>query len=135
MFQIHPQLAADTLPVLTLGVSQVLLMNDSRYPWIILVPERTDLRELHDLNEMDYRLVWAEIRRTSLLMTDLSGAHKINVAALGNMVPQLHIHVIARQMTDAAWPAPVWGKGDAVPYAPESLNNRISLLREAFQAS
>ena len=135
MFQIHPQLAADTFPVLTLGVSRVLLMNDSRYPWIILVPERADLRELHDLNEMDYRLVTGEIRRTSLLMTDLFGAHKINVAALGNMVPQLHIHVIARQMTDAAWPAPVWGKGDSVPYAPESLANRISLLREAFEES
>ncbi|WP_339630452.1 HIT domain-containing protein [uncultured Sneathiella sp.] len=96
MFDLHPRLASDTLNVCSLPLSRVLLMNDARYPWIILVPERPDLVEMHDLNDDDYALLSGEIREASKRMATLFGAHKMNVAALGNMVPQLHVHVIAR---------------------------------------
>ncbi|WP_339714855.1 HIT family protein [uncultured Sneathiella sp.] len=132
MFDLHPRLASDTLNVCSLPLSRVLLMNDARYPWIILVPERPDLVEMHDLNDDDYALLSGEIREASKRMATLFGAHKMNVAALGNMVPQLHVHVIARQPDDAAWPAPVWGQGDAVPYKQDAAEERLRLIQEAL---
>lgn len=132
MFELHPRLASDTLSVCSLRLSQVLLMNDARYPWIILVPARPELVELHDLDADDYRLLSGEIREASQRMAALFKAHKMNVAALGNMVPQLHVHVIARQPDDAAWPAPVWGKGDAVAYEEGAAMARVSQIREAL---
>ena len=132
MFDLHPRLASDTLNVCSLPLSRVLLMNDARYPWIILVPERPDLVEMHDLNDDDYALLSGEIREASKRMATFFGAHKMNVAALGNMVPQLHVHVIARQPDDAAWPAPVWGQGDAVPYKQDAAEERLRLIQEAL---
>lgn len=134
MFDLHPQLAQDTVPVINLQICRVLLIKDSRYPWIILVPQRANLTELHDLDAESYATVMAEVRRASRLMTDLFSAHKINVGALGNMVPQLHIHVIARQQDDAAWPGPVWGVGTALPYSDEELASRTALIRHGFEA-
>ena len=113
-------------------LSRVLLMNDARYPWIILVPARPGLVELHDLTDDDYAVLSGEIRNASARMATLFRAHKMNVAALGNMVPQLHVHVIARQPEDAAWPAPVWGKGDAVPYEAAQAEERLRQIRDAL---
>lgn len=107
-FTLHPQLAADTFVIGDLPHSRILLMNAANFPWIILVPRKDNLRELFDLGN-DYAAVMDEVKTVSEKLAAFTKADKINVAALGNMVPQLHIHIIARFKTDAAWPAPVWG--------------------------
>ncbi len=128
-FQLHEKLAADTLEVARWPLSLVLLMNDATYPWLILVPRRDGLRDFHDLADADLPAMTGEIVRASRLLQDSFQPHKINVAALGNQVPQLHVHVIARFTDDAAWPGPVWGVVPAAPYAPAALEERLKLLR------
>lgn len=131
-FDLHPQLAADTIEVARWDCCRVLLMNDATYPWLILVPQRPDLRDLHDLAPADLALATAEIVRASQALERLFQPVKINVAALGNMVPQLHIHVIARFEEDPAWPQPVWGVAPAEPYGAGALAERLEALRGAF---
>ena len=113
-------------------LSQVLLMNDARYPWLILVPERPDITEPFELNEGDQRTLWQESMTLGKLMKTIFEAQKLNIAALGNQVAQLHVHHIARFRTDVAWPRPVWGVGAAEPYAPDAALERVSSLREAL---
>ena len=115
-FELHPTLAADTLPLVDLKLSTVRLMNDARYPWLILVPKLPNLRDQIDLNETDSLTLNSEIRLCSQVLRDVTSPYKLNVAALGNMVEQLHIHIIARFQDDAAWPGPVWGVGTAQSY-------------------
>lgn len=131
-FELHSRLAADTVSVVKLDLCQVLLMQDSRYPWLILVPEQAGLKDLHDLSTQDQVSAIHEIDRASRVLQDIHQPDKLNVAALGNMVPQLHIHVIARFIGDTAWPAPVWGVGEAVPYESQVLKATLHRLREAF---
>jgi diadenosine tetraphosphate (Ap4A) HIT family hydrolase len=107
-FALHPQLAADTAIIGELPLCRVLLMDNANFPWLILVPKRAHLRELFDLEPEDYTQAMQEIRMVSEHFCKLTGADKMNVAALGNMVPQLHIHIIARFKEDAMWPSPVW---------------------------
>ena len=118
-------------------LSRLLLMNDSRYPWCVLVPERENVREIHELTESDRLQLLDEITRLSQLMQASFEAHKMNVAALGNQVPQLHVHVIVRQTSDPAWPGPVWGVGDAVAYDDASVaalrERLLSRLGPSFQ--
>jgi len=121
MFQLDARLAQDTTPVTSFALSRVLLMNDARYPWLILVPARDGLSELHDLNASDQALLNDESIRVSRAMTELFTPEKINVGALGNIVRQLHIHIVARRTDDPAWPGPVWGHSPAVPYTVEQL--------------
>ena len=116
-FALNPRLAADTFPVGLLDLCEVRAMNDRRFPWLILVPRRADLCELYELSRADRALLIEEIAETSEALKRLTGADKMNVAALGNEVRQLHIHVIARRIGDAAWPGPVWGKGVRDSYA------------------
>ncbi len=97
-------------------LSRVLLMDDARYPWLILVPRRDGAVELHDLSVADRAILVEEIARTGTTLKSITGAAKINVGALGNLVPQLHVHVVARRPGDESWPGPVWGRGDAIPY-------------------
>lgn len=132
-FALHPQLAADTFEIGRLELSRVLLMNDARFPWLILVPERSDLTELVDLRPGELHRLSDEIRRASLGLRELFRPDKLNVAALGNMVPQLHVHVIARFRTDAAWPRPVWGGPPAPPYPAAAAVKRINDLRAALR--
>ncbi len=132
-FALHPQLRADTLDIMTLEISSVLLMNDARFPWCILVPRIADTRELHHLPDNTQAQVWSEIARTAGAVETTFEAHKMNIAALGNMVPQLHIHVIARSTEDAAWPGPVWGVGQAEAYDDAESIRRIELIRHAIQ--
>ena len=127
-FILHSKLAADTFEVLSLEVSQLLLMNDARYPWLILVPQVSGMRDLHNLSTKQYQAVTQEIVQVSEVLESLAQAHKMNVGALGNMVPQLHIHIIARQTNDAAWPAPVWGVGEAQPYSQDAAKTLIQQL-------
>lgn len=120
-FALHPQLAADTLQVADLPLCRVLLMNDSQYPWLILVPRVADIRDIDELSSADSAQLNDEIRLACGALRARVTLDKINVASLGNMVPQLHIHVIARRTSDAAWPRPVWGVSPAVPYNDTAL--------------
>ena len=129
---LHPQLANDTMPVGDLALSRVLAMNDARYPWIVLVPRRDGVMEIFDLNANDRATLMEEISRASEALKKLTGAAKINIGALGNLVPQLHIHIVARNQGDAAWPGPVWGHGAAEPNAPEARDEFVRLLLNAL---
>lgn len=128
-FALHPQLAADTIEVGSHSLCKVLLMNDQQYPWLVLVPQRPDIREVYQLSDSDQRLLWQEVTDTGKALMHLHQAFKLNIGALGNMVPQLHIHVIARQTDDAAWPGPVWGVKPAQPYSAEALAIELKRLQ------
>jgi diadenosine tetraphosphate (Ap4A) HIT family hydrolase len=115
-FTLDPRLEADTLPVGDLPLSSVLLMDDARYPWLILVPRRAGVSEITDLAEADGQVLMGEIRLATRVMLELSQPDKVNVGALGNVVPQLHVHIVGRFLSDPAWPGPVWGHGARTPY-------------------
>jgi len=134
-FELHTQLAADTAFVTDAPLCRVLLMNDANFPWLILVPRRAGLRDYHNLSPDDLAVANDEIVKASRVLTALYKPDKINVAALGNMVPQLHIHVIARFTDDVAWPKPVWGVAPAEPYMPEALEARLDELCRAIDAA
>lgn len=133
-YALHPQLAADTHPLATMELCELRLMDDGNYPWLVLVPRVAGARELYDLSQPQRHLLGDEIERTERLLQDAFQPYKLNVAALGNLVPQLHVHVIARFEDDPAWPAPVWGRVAARPYPPEDLVERIRLLRDTLLA-
>lgn len=131
-WSLHPQLVSDTHPIAAFGLSELRLMDDANYPWLILVPRVPDARELVDLDAAAQGTLMEEIGRCSRALQALFRPHKLNVAALGNLVPQLHVHVIARHTDDPAWPAPVWGRVNARPYTPEALVERVSRLQRAL---
>jgi len=133
-YVLHPQLAADTHPVAAFELCELRLMDDGNYPWLVLVPRVPEARELIDLDAAQRHAVTDEIDRASRLLRDAFQPYKLNVAVLGNLVPQLHVHVIARFEQDPAWPAPVWGRVAANPYPPEALVERINLLRDTLLA-
>lgn len=116
MFNLHPQLEKDCIHIADLSLCRILLANDQQYPWFILVPMVNEISEIIDLSEAQQQQLWQESARFSHLLKAAYAPDKLNVAALGNVVPQLHIHHVARFTTDAAWPAPIWGKHPTVPY-------------------
>lgn len=128
-FALHPRLVADTIPVEDWPLSRLLLLNDARYAWLVLVPRRADMVELHDLVPADRATLMEEIARLGAGLKALTGAAKINTGALGNIVPQLHIHVVARKPDDPAWPGPVWGHSSPEPYTPSRLDEQLARLR------
>ncbi len=115
-FKLDPRLNADTVLLAAWELSDVLLMDDARYPWIILVPRQAGMRELTDLDSKSQHALLGEINRAARALQQLLRPDKINIAALGNIVSQLHVHVVARFANDAAWPQPVWGHGARTPY-------------------
>ena len=121
MFALDPRLAQDTLHMGDFPLCRLLLMNDTSYPWFILVPRREEVSELFQLAEADQRSLWRETTLLAERLKDTFKADKMNVATLGNVVSQLHMHVIVRRRGDAAWPAPVWGRQPAVPYTEEQV--------------
>jgi diadenosine tetraphosphate (Ap4A) HIT family hydrolase len=131
MFPLHERLAADTYEISRLSFSRLLLSRDARFPWLILVPERDGVTGMHGLGRDDRTLLMDEIDAAGRALERLFSPDRINVAALGNLVPQLHVHVVARFATDAAWPGPVWGHGTASPYAPGDAEALIERLRRA----
>jgi diadenosine tetraphosphate (Ap4A) HIT family hydrolase len=131
-FTLSPQLEKDTLFIHDLRLSSLRLMNDTRFPWFVLVPRRANLREWVDLLPGDQRTLMREINSVSRMMQKMFNPDKLNIAALGNMVPQLHIHIIARFTNDAAWPKPVWGVGDAVPYEQSHLDHITPKIISCF---
>lgn len=133
-FVLHSQLAQDTHWVTDLALCRVLLMNEARYPWLILVPRRAGIREIHELTSTERQQLWAESDKVSQALMIIFQPDKLNIAALGNVVAQLHLHHIARFQTDAAWPAPVWGKFPAEPYASEMASAHCESLRAYLQS-
>ena len=134
-FVLHERLAADCLVVGDWPLCRVLLMNDSNYPWLILVPRRPNLREIYQLDANDRAQFLAESCALGEALMQQFAGDKLNVAALGNMVPQLHIHHIVRKVGDAAWPAPVWGKQPAQPYGLDAAEALLKTLRAKLSQS
>lgn len=114
----HPRLQADTFFVADCPLSRVLLMNDARYAWLVLVPRRANISELFELEKASREVLLEEVARCAKTLKTITSAAKINIGALGNLVPQLHVHVVARNPSDPAWPSPVWGHSPAIAYAP-----------------
>lgn len=131
-FVLNPTLEADSVALASLALSELRLMNQARFPWLLLVPRRADVAEIIDLGKPDRALLFEEITMVSTVLRDVTKCDKLNVAALGNMVRQLHVHVIARFRTDAAWPKPIWGAADTVPYEPAARDKLIGALRAAL---
>ena len=128
-WHLHPQLADDTHPVAHFALSDLQLMDDANHPWLILVPRVENAVEWSDLDDAQQAELTREINRACRLLQAEFKPNKLNVAALGNMVPQLHVHVIARFQDDIAWPKPVWGMASAQPYTTEALVHRIEQLQ------
>lgn len=133
MFELHEALARDCAFVGDLALCRLLLMNDKQYPWLILVPRRAEMREICDLSGDDQLQYLQESNLCSAILRSEFGAEKLNIAALGNMVPQLHIHHIARFSSDPAWPKPVWGQLPAKPYPTDELQSVVAQLRQVIQ--
>ncbi|MCT4655833.1 MAG: HIT family protein [Cohaesibacter sp.] len=131
-FTLDPQLEADSLPVCELELCTVRLAKDANYPWLIMVPKYAGLEELVDLAKQDQHRLTDEIAALSTALRAVTGCDKLNVAALGNMVRQLHIHVIARFESDKAWPGPIWGKVEASSYEDGKADQLISGLLAAL---
>ena len=129
VFALDSRLQQDTLPIGDFKLSRLLLSNDSNYPWFILVPRKADISELFQLDLADQQLLWQETTELAEMLKDSFDADKINVATLGNVVSQLHMHIIVRKRDDAAWPAPVWGKHPARPYTAE----QVAAIRERLR--
>lgn len=132
MFELHPRLAADSVVIGRFELSLLLLSKDANYPWCILVPQVEGVFEIHHLSEEEQIQLIRESSRLSEVMTSLFDAHKMNVAALGNVVRQLHVHHIARFENDPAWPQPIWGKLPAKDYSVGEWDERVKRLRNAL---
>lgn len=128
-FQLDARLATDTLFVAEWTLCRVLLMDDAQFPWLVLVPRREGPAELDDLTERDRTQLMCEITRAMKVLRGVVECDKLNVGALGNIVRQLHVHVVARREGDAAWPGPVWGHGPAHHYLPEARDKLLADLR------
>jgi diadenosine tetraphosphate (Ap4A) HIT family hydrolase len=133
-WHLHPQLADDTHPLAHWPLCEVRLMDDANHPWLILVPRIENATEITDLDAARQGELMREVDRACRALQATVKPHKLNVAALGNVVPQLHVHVIARFRDDIAWPRPVWGTATAQPYSPERLVERVETLRAALSA-
>ncbi|MDG1580229.1 HIT domain-containing protein [Pseudomonas sp. GOM6] len=132
MFSLDPRLQQDTLVLGDFALCRLLLMNDSSYPWLILVPRREAVSEVFQLAADEQQLLWRETTLLAETLKDAFVADKLNIATLGNVVSQLHMHVVVRHRDDAAWPAPVWGRQPAVPYSQEQLRAMRERLRLAL---
>lgn len=131
-WRLDDRLADDTHPVAQLPLCEVRLMDDSHFPWLVLIPRIAGATEVIDLPEAQQQALLREVARACHVLRDRFDPDKLNVAALGNVVAQLHVHVVARYTGDIAWPKPVWGQAAALPYTPEALVERVALLRGDF---
>ncbi|SET83770.1 HIT domain-containing protein [Thalassotalea agarivorans] len=131
-FTLHPMLANDCIEIYDLPLCKVLLMNDSQYPWLILVPRKPALTEIYQLEWQQQQQFLNESSVVSELLMSMFDGDKLNVAAIGNLCPQLHIHHVVRRKTDASWPKPVWGQHPAIPYQQETLDVLVSKLQAKF---
>jgi len=134
-FALDPRLASDTFEIGDLGLSRALLMNDARYPWIILAPRRQGAVEISDLTSADRAALIEEVARACTIVRALPDVEKVNVGALGNIVRQLHIHIVGRNARDLAWPGPVWGAGRSRPYQASEREALLARLKDDFRAA
>lgn len=134
-FTLDPRLAADTIPVGDLALSSVLLLDDARFPWLVLVPRLAAASEVTDLAEVDAARLMGEIRTAVGVMQALAKPDKVNVGALGNVVAQLHVHVVGRFRSDPAWPGPVWGHGTRQPYPSHAAAALVERAAALFAAA
>ena len=130
-FELDPRLQNDTHTLGEMKLCRLLLMNDQRWPWLILVPRIAGLEEIHELDAGERDLLAAETAHVSAALKQATGCEKVNTAALGNIVRQLHIHAVARNEDDDNWPGPVWGHGERQPYAPDQLGEIAELVARA----
>jgi diadenosine tetraphosphate (Ap4A) HIT family hydrolase len=128
-FALHPRLEADTHLATDWPLCRVLVMSDARYPWLVLVPRRDGVTEVTALEAADRAQLMDEIARAGRLVQNFPGVTKLNIGALGNLVPQLHVHVVGRRQGDPAWPGPVWGHSSAVPYDAVVLAQILASVR------
>jgi diadenosine tetraphosphate (Ap4A) HIT family hydrolase len=133
VWSLHPQSAQDTVPVGDLPLARVLLANDANYPWLILVPRRPGLTEIIDLDENAQVQLMGEIAAAARVLKSVTECEKLNIAAIGNVVAQLHVHVVARRHSDAAWPKPVWGAAPPAAYNAIVRDGLIGALRRGLQ--
>ncbi len=131
---LHPQLRTGTVPICDLALSQVLVMNDANFPWLILVPRRADVSEIFDLGG-EQAMLLNEVSLVSRALKEVTQCDKLNVAAIGNVVPQLHVHIVARRKDDALWPKPVWGAAPPRAYDPVALEHFATAIRDRLQSA
>ena len=132
MFELHPQLQHDCLEIGHFRLCRLLLMNESRYPWFILVPERVDVTEIYQLSEADQALLLSESSTLAQGLAEAFAGDKLNIASLGNLVPQLHVHHVVRYRNDPAWPAPVWGKFAPLAYDEAEFSAVVARLKASL---
>jgi diadenosine tetraphosphate (Ap4A) HIT family hydrolase len=128
-WSLHPQLARDTIVVGDLALSRLLVVNDANWPWLLLVPRRQGASEVIDLDEVERAQLMTEIARVAHALKEVTACDKLNVAALGNVVPQLHVHVIARRSGDAGWPKPIWGAAPPLAHDPRELDRFVTAVK------
>jgi diadenosine tetraphosphate (Ap4A) HIT family hydrolase len=131
-FELDRRLNADSVPLLWLGLCELRLMDDRRWPWLILVPQRPGMVEIHDMTPLDQTMLVFESNMVAQALKSVTGCTKINTGALGNVVPQLHFHVVARSEGDPGWPGPVWGFGAREPYRPEDRHAFADRIKSAL---
>jgi diadenosine tetraphosphate (Ap4A) HIT family hydrolase len=134
-WSLHSTLEKDTISIGDLPLSRVLVIKDANYPWLLLVPRRADVIEIIDLNEVEQAQLMTEINRVARALKEIAKPDKMNIAALGNVVPQLHVHIIARRTSDAAWPRPVWGVVPPLAHDPQEVEAFIAALRRKIWLS
>ncbi len=134
-WSLHSTLEKDTISIGDLPLSRVLVIKDANYPWLLLVPRRADVIEIIDLNEVEQAQLMTEINRVARVLKEVTKPDKMNIAALGNVVPQLHVHIIARRTSDAAWPRPVWGVVPPLAHDPQEVEAFIAALRRKIWLS
>jgi diadenosine tetraphosphate (Ap4A) HIT family hydrolase len=128
-WSLHSQLARDTMAIGDLALSRLLVANDANWPWLLLVPRRPVVSEITDLDEVEQGQLMIEIARVARALKEVTACDKLNVAALGNVVPQLHVHVIARRSGDAGWPKPIWGTATPLPHDPRELDRFVTAIK------
>lgn len=133
MFNLDERFSRDSEFVISLGLCQLRLQNDSRWPWLVMIPQRDNISEVFELSPLDQTMLTFEMNLVAKTLKEVTGATKINVGALGNIVRQLHVHVIARNEGDANWPGPVWGFEKSTPYDEAAKDVLIAKLKDAFQ--
>jgi diadenosine tetraphosphate (Ap4A) HIT family hydrolase len=134
-WSLHPQLERDTILLGNMALSRVLIIKDANYPWLLLVPRRPGIVEIIDLNEVEQAQLMVEISRVGRVLKEVTKCDKLNIAALGNAVPQLHVHLIARRKTDAAWPKPVWGAVEPLTHDAAELGRFMDAMRKQLWVS
>lgn len=134
-FQLDSRLAGDTFAVAKLGLCELRLMNDSRWPWVILVPQREGIVEFHELTPLDQAMLTFETTLVARALKRVTGAGKINIGAIGNIVPMFHLHIVARSAGDTNWPRPVWGVEGGTPYEQRDAEGLMRQIEEAVLAS